>query len=139
MTFLGAKLERLRTDRAVDGFGTFAIIQEGHQGDNMNQETPNNKTELTLEDKQWALLSYLVPPLTGLMILFIKEKAEKPVLMYHALVSIALGALGTVLFCVYPLIWFYCLYLGLSAYQGREITVPYLSDWIKEQGWVKVD
>lgn len=103
----------------------------------MEQETPAVQAGLTTEDKQWALLSYLVPPLTGLVILFIEDKAKQPFLMYHALLSIALGALGTVLFCIYPLIWFYCIYLGIMAYQGKKVQVPFLSDWIVEQGWVK--
>ena len=105
----------------------------------MENDTPVTKTGLTTEDKQWALISYLVPPLTGLMILFIEDKAKRPFLMRHALLSIALGAIGTVLFCVYPLVWFYCIYLGIMAYQGRAMTVPVLSDWIEKQGWVKVD
>jgi uncharacterized membrane protein len=103
----------------------------------MEKETPVNETGLTTEDKQWALLCYLVPPLTGLMILFIEDKAKRPFLMYHALLSIALGALGTVLFCIYPLIWFYCIYLGILAYQGKTVEVPFLSDWIREQGWAE--
>ena len=105
----------------------------------MEIETPVNEAGLTTEDKQWALLSYLVPPLTGLMILFIQDKAKRPYLMYHALLSIALGAVGTVLFCIYPLVWFYCLYLGIRAYQGQNVTVPFLSDLIEQQGWVKTD
>jgi hypothetical protein len=84
----------------------------------MGNETPVNEAGPTSEDKQWALLSYLVPPLTGLMILFIEDKAKRP-------------------FLIYPLVWCYCIYLGIMAYQGKEITVPFLSDWIKEQGWIK--
>ena len=105
----------------------------------MEKETPVNEAGLTTDDKQWALVCYMVPPLTGLMILFIEDKAERPFLMYHALLSIALGAVGTVMFCVYPLVWFYCIYLGIMAYQGKQVTVPFLSDWIKEQGWAKTD
>jgi uncharacterized membrane protein len=93
----------------------------------------------SVQDRQWALLSYLLPPLTGLMILFIEDKAERPFLMYHALLSIALGAVGTVLFCIYPLVWLYCIYLGIRAYQGRTVTVPFLSDWIAQQEWAKTD
>jgi uncharacterized membrane protein len=105
----------------------------------MEKETPVNETGLTMEDKQWALLAYLVPPLTGLMILFIEDKAKRPYLMYHALLSIALGAVGTVLFFVYPLVWFYCIYLGIRAYHGQQVTVPFVTDLIKEQGWAKTE
>ena len=105
----------------------------------MENEPPVMETGLTTEDKQWALLCYLVPPLTGLMILFIEDKARRPFLMYHALLSIALGAVGTVLFCIYPLVWLYCLYLGLKAYRGQKVTVPFLSDLIEEQNWAKTE
>jgi len=103
----------------------------------MEKETPVQETGLTAEDRQWALLSYLLPPLTGLLILFIETKSERPALMYHALLSIALGAVGTVLFCIYPLVWIYCIYLGIRAYQGRQVSVPFLSDWLAQQDWAK--
>ena len=105
----------------------------------MEIETPVTETGLTEQDKRWALLSYLVPPLTGLMILFIEDKADRPALMYHALLSIALGAVGTVLFCIYPLVWIYCIYLGTRAYQGQKVSVPFLSEWIAQQDWAKTD
>jgi uncharacterized membrane protein len=105
----------------------------------MENEAPVQETGLTTEDKQWALLSYLVPPLSSLAILFIEDKAKRPFLKYHALLSLALGAVGTVLFCVYPLVWFYCIYLGIRAYQGQDVVVPFLSDWIEQQGWAKAN
>jgi uncharacterized membrane protein len=105
----------------------------------MEKETPVSITGLTTEEKQWALLSYLVPPLTGLMILFIEDKAKRPFLMYHAVISIALGAIGTVLFCIYPLVWLYCIYLGLKAYRGIKVTVPFLTDLIEQQEWLETD
>lgn len=103
----------------------------------MEQGTPVQETGLTAEDRQWALISYMLPPLTGLLTLFIEKKAERPFLMYHALLSISLGAVGTVFFCVYPLVWLYCIYLGLRAYQGYRVTVPFLSEWLAQQEWAK--
>ena len=105
----------------------------------MEKETPVHEAGMTTDEKQWALLSYMVPPLTGLMILFIEDKAKNPALMYHALLSIALGAVGTILFCIYPLVWIYCIYLGIRAYQGQKVTVPFLSEWIAQQDWAKID
>ena len=105
----------------------------------MENETPVKETGLTTEDKQWALLSYLVPPLSSLAILFIEDKAKRPFLMYHALLSLVLGAVGIVLFCVYPLVWFYCIYLGIRAYQGQKVVVPVISHWIEQQGWAKAE
>jgi len=46
---------------------------------------------------------------------------------------------GIVLFCVYPLVWFYCIYLGIRAYQGQKVEVPLISDWIEQQGWAKAE
>ena len=69
----------------------------------------------------------------------VEDKAERPALMYHALLSIALGAVGTVLFCIYPLVWIYSIYLGTRAYQGQKVSVPFLSEWIAQQDWAKTD
>ena len=105
----------------------------------MENDPPVRETGLTTEDRQWALVSYLLPPLTGLMMLFIEDKTGRSFLMYHALLSIALGAIGTVLFCIYPLVWLYCIYLGLKAYRGVKVTVPFLTDLIEQQEWLKTD
>lgn len=103
----------------------------------MEKKAPVQGTDPTMEDRQWALFGYLLPPLTGLLTLLIEKKAERPFLMYHALLSITLGAVGTVLFCIYPLVWLYCMYLGIRTYQGHPVSVPFLSDWLAQQNWAK--
>jgi len=100
--------------------------------------TPAGGEEITQDDKLWALLSYIFCPLIGIVVLLIEDKKNRPFLKYNAVVSIILGILFIVLssFCIGILVWFYAIYLGIKSYQGEWVTVPVISDFVKNQGWV---
>ena len=40
-----------------------------------------------------------------------------------------------VLACLPFLLWCYMVYLGIKAYQGEYVTIPVVTDFIKNQGW----
>jgi uncharacterized membrane protein len=92
--------------------------------------------EVTQDDKLWALLSYIFPPLVGIIMLLI-EKKDRPFVKYNAVVSIILGILVVLLSwaCIGVLVWFYALYLGIKSYQGEWVEVPVISDFVRNQGW----
>ena len=50
--------------------------------------TPMGGSEITQDDKLWALLSYLFCPLIGIVVLLIEDKKNRPFLKYNAWVSI---------------------------------------------------
>lgn len=93
--------------------------------------------EITQDDKLWALLSYILAPLVGIIVLLIEDKKNRPFLKYNAVVSIVLGVLGILLswLCIGILIWFYSIYLGIKSYQGEWVEVPIVSDFVRNQGW----
>ncbi len=95
---------------------------------------------LTQDDKLWALLSYIFMPLIGIVVLLMEDKKNRPFLKYHAIVSIILGILTIVLsgVCIGVLFWFYGIYIGIKAYQGETVTVPVITDFVKNQGWAQV-
>lgn len=93
--------------------------------------------EVTQDDKLWALLSYILCPLIGIVVLLIEDKKDRPFLKYNAVVSIILGILVAILSwaCIGVLVWFYAIYLGFKSYQGEWVEVPVISDFVRSQGW----
>jgi len=94
--------------------------------------------EITQDDKLWSLLSYIFAPLIGIILLFIEDKKDRPFIKYNAWVSIVLGVVAIVLSwaCVGILVWIYAIYLGIKSYQGEWVEVPWVTDFVKKQGWV---
>jgi uncharacterized membrane protein len=109
-------------------------------------EQPVNP-ELTSDDKLWAALSYVFAPLVGIIALLMEDKKARPYIKFHAVQSIVASiafvvvaiiisvvTLGFGGLCV-PLLWLVFLYWAYQAYQGQNVKIPVLSDFIKNQGW----
>ncbi len=53
--------------------------------------------------------------------------------------ALVLGVISLVLnatLCGGLLVWFYAIYVGFLAYQGQWVTVPFVTDFSKNQGWI---
>jgi len=101
-------------------------------------EQPINP-DVTQDDKLWALLSWLFWPVAVVMLLMDDKKA-RPFIKYNAVLSLAyavpLYILGTITVgCLLLLGGIYAIVLGVQAFQGKWVTVPVLTDFIKKQGW----
>lgn len=103
--------------------------------------------ELTSDDKLWAALSYVFAPLIGIIALLMEDKKARPYIKFHAVQSIAASIVFVVVaviisvvtlgfggLCV-PLLWLVFLYWAYKAYQGQDVKIPVLTDFIKNQGW----
>ena len=105
----------------------------------MTQQPIN--TEITSDDKLWALLSWLIWPV-AVIVLFMEDKKNRPFIKYNAVNSLALNVIAwgsTVIAigaCLAPLAFIYSIFLGIQSYQGTTVTVPVLTDFVKKQGWV---
>jgi len=86
-------------------------------------------------------------PIVGVIVLLIEEKKARPFIKYHAVQSIAASiaffivsvvlsivTLGFGGLCI-PLLWLVFLYWAYKAYQGEFVEIPWLSNFIKGQGW----
>ena len=103
--------------------------------------------ELTSDDKLWALLAYL--PFVGWIIaivaLLMEDKKSRPFIKFHSVQGLILavvnGIVGAVLAaviigaCTWVAGTVYMLYVGWKAYQGQTVKVPFVTDFIKSQGW----
>lgn len=102
--------------------------------------------EITSDDKLWALLSWILAPIVSIIILLMDDKKNRPFLKYNAVVSLAYSivyiVLGSLLLpvlgigvCLYGLGWIAAIYFGIKSYQGEYVKVPFLTDFVKNQGW----
>ena len=104
-------------------------------------------TELTSDDKLWGFLAYLpvIGPIIGILALVMEDKKSRPFLKFHAVQSLILHVINGVLAAVLSAVvvgvctgiagTIYMIYLGWKAYKGETVTVPFVTDFIKKQGW----
>lgn len=95
--------------------------------------------EITSDDKLWALLSYLVP-IVAIVVLLMEDKKSRPFIKFHAVQAIAVTVVLTILATVTlgcgGILFLVMIYWGIKAYQGEYVTIPFITDFIKNQGWV---
>ena len=101
--------------------------------------------EITDDDKLWSLLSWIFWPI-AIVVLLLEDKKQRPFIKYNAVQSLALGVVGWIISlalsfigvgCVLGVAWLiYVIYLGIKAYQGEWVTIPFLTDFCKNQGWL---
>lgn len=121
--------------------------------------------EADQDDRLVAMLAYVVPVLLPIIVLLSESSKKRSFQHYHAvqslgltigmtLLSIAL-ALGTAILQIVPIIgWLvgvlmFCLspilflmgivaifYYGYQAYQGKRFTIPAVTSYLHDQGWL---
>ena len=105
--------------------------------------------DVTSDDKLWALLAYM--PLIGWIIaivaLLMEDKKSRPFIRFHSVQGLVLGIVNGILASILTPILFlgvctglagavYMIYIGYKAYLGETESVPFFTDFIKNQGWV---
>ncbi len=102
--------------------------------------------ETTSDDRLWAALGYPIP-LVAIIVLLMEDKKSRPFIKFHAVQSIVANiayfivatilstvTLGFGALCAIPL-WLVFLYWAYQAYQGQDVKIPMVSDFIRKQGW----
>ncbi len=98
--------------------------------------------DVTSDDKLWVLLAYILSPVVPLIILFMEDKKNRPFLRYHAIQSLALGVAYLITCvivigcCLSPFYLIAVIYFGIQAYNGEMFTIPFLTDFCKQQKWL---
>jgi uncharacterized membrane protein len=98
--------------------------------------------DITDDDKLWSLLSWIIWVI-GLVALLMEDKKDRPFIKYNAVMSLALGIVLTIVVSVTApftcgltvVLFIYPIILGVQSYQGNWVTVPWLTDFVKNQGW----
>lgn len=106
---------------------------------------PPEAMDITDDDKLWSLLSWITG-IIALIVLFMDDKKSRPFIKYNAVMAltvwIVLGVLVSIISAItcgigaiLAIAFVYPIYLGIKAYQGEWMTVPLLTDFVKNQGW----
>ncbi len=95
-------------------------------------------SDLTSDDKLWAALSYVFPVI-GVIVLLMEDKKSRPFIKFHAVQSIVatvvLSILATVTFGCGSVLFLIMFWWAYQAYQGVDVKIPMISDFIRNQGW----
>jgi uncharacterized membrane protein len=105
--------------------------------------TPTNG-EISSNDRLWAALSWIPAtplwPILPILALVLDDTKERPFVRYNAVLSLATGLilipLSIVTVGIAALVFLVFFYWAYQAYQGKWADVPWVSDWIRRQGWV---
>ena len=108
----------------------------------MNQSMSSDATS---DDKLWAALAYVFTPIVPIIILVMQDKKDRPFIKAHNMQALVWGVVLYIIvaitsafvvgLCIWPIGLIIQLYWAYQAYQGKLITIPLLTDFIKNQGW----
>jgi uncharacterized membrane protein len=98
--------------------------------------------EVTDDDKLWSLLAYILSPLVPILIFFMTSRRLRPFIKSHYAQAFILGSVNLVLWAVLTWIttllfiipfalWLGLVFLGVVAYTGNEISIPLLSNALR--------
>ncbi len=99
-------------------------------------------SDVTSDDKLWALLSYIFSPLVPIIVLMMEDKKNRPFLRTHAIQALALSIAYLITCvvligcCLSPVYLVAIIYYGIKAYNGEAISIPFLTDFCKQQKWL---
>jgi uncharacterized membrane protein len=95
-------------------------------------------SDLTSDDKLWAALSYVFPVI-GIIVLLMEDKKSRPFIKFHAVqaivATVVLSILATVTFGCGSVLFLVMFWWAYQAYQGLDVKIPMVSDFIRNQGW----
>lgn len=98
--------------------------------------------DVTSDDKLWALLSWIFAPLIPIIVLLMEDKKNRPFLKYNGMQALVIGAVSVLVSftgvgCIVSLaLLVYQIILGMKAYKGEIVTVPFVTDFCKKQNWI---
>jgi uncharacterized membrane protein len=100
--------------------------------------------EITSDDKLWVLLIYVLSPLMPVIIFLLEDKKNRTFIKAHnvqaliwGLVNLIVGTVLSSFLCGIPslVMWVIAIYWGIKGYQGEYVTIPVITDFVKNQGW----
>ena len=106
---------------------------------------PMGAGDVTSDDKLWAALAYVFTPLVPIILLLMEDKKNRPFIKSHNMQALVWGVAFYIIVTItstfiigcflWPLGLIAQIYWAYKAYQGEMVTIPVLSDFVKNQGW----
>jgi uncharacterized membrane protein len=108
----------------------------------MSEQMYTPPTDVTQDDKTMALLSYIFPLIVPLIVLLSENRKNRPIQRLHAVQSLTLTVISIIVSitvigaCLSPVLYVWGIVVGVNAYQDKQMAIPFVSDFVKKQGWV---
>ncbi len=99
--------------------------------------------DVTSDDRLWAALAYVFSPLVPIILFLMEDKKNRPFIRAHNAQALAAGIAVSVIASIAAtftcgisfVLWLLMFWWGYKAYQGEMITIPVITDFVKQQGW----
>jgi uncharacterized protein len=108
---------------------------------------PQPSVDITDDDKLWALLSWIFSPIVPIIVLLLEDKKQRQFIKYNAIQALVVSVVGYVISAVLSAVvvgcftglavLVYIIYLAIQSYQGKWVTVPVITDFCVNQGWIE--
>ncbi len=108
---------------------------------------PQPTLDLTDDDKLWALLSWIFSPIVPIIVLLLEDKKQRKFIKYNAIQALVVSVVGYVISAVLSAVivgcftgvalLIYIIYLAVQSYQGKWVTIPVVTDFCVQQGWIE--
>jgi uncharacterized membrane protein len=109
-------------------------------------ENLNPGSEISSDDRFWALLAYIFSPVVPVIILLMEDKKGRPFIKAHNVQALVWGIVGwAVSSLLAPVFFIGCaVWVGyivisiiwaLKANKGELVEIPVITDFVKNQGW----
>jgi uncharacterized membrane protein len=109
--------------------------------------TDQSTSDVTSDDKLWALLAYVLTPIVPIILMLMEDKKNRPFIRAHNVQALVWGIFNMVVGSILSTVLFVCLgapsiiiwlvgcYWGYQAYQGKYVEIPLITNFVKNQGW----
>lgn len=111
----------------------------------MTDQFATSSSEITSDDRLWALLAYILTPIVPIIILLMEDKKNRPFIKAHNVQALAWGLVVYVVSFVLSFVFIgictgfvgfaLAIYWGIKAYQGQYVEIPVITNFVKNQGW----
>ncbi|GAB4400758.1 MAG: hypothetical protein OHK003_26660 [Anaerolineales bacterium] len=95
-------------------------------------------SDISQDDKLWAMLGYIIP-IIAIVVLFMEDKKSRPYIKFNAVQSlvatVALTIISTATLGCGGILFLVMFWWAYQAYQGQDVRIPVISDFIRNQGW----
>jgi uncharacterized membrane protein len=124
-----------------------AVEEDRQENKHTVLETSESDDIITADDKLWAALCYLIP-IFAIIALNQEDKNSRPFIRFHAIQALVFSVVLLLLILIVsivtflvgsictPLIWLITFWPAFDAYKGNYTNIPYVTEFIKNRGWI---
>lgn len=100
--------------------------------------------ETNSNDRLLVALAYIFTPIVPVILMLMEDKKDNPFIKSHNAQALVIGVVQVVLWvlsftCITAIVALVLLvaqfYWAYKAYQGEEVVIPVVTDFVKNQGW----